>query len=128
MVSINLCNPCDQGRVDITIENMYFHAGNKLNLFRRCLASTSICLRNSRKSTSVGFGICMFVLKLLVSLVYKTSGLWTRRHGKTEVSSTNSASCSMHHVLRIGVVSYMEHTDLSLKRLRTCTHRLYLFY
>ena len=33
LVSINLCNPCDQGRVDITIENMYLYAGNKFMKF-----------------------------------------------------------------------------------------------
>ena len=38
--------------------------------------------------------------EFLDGLVYKTSGLWIRRHGKTEVSLTNSASCSMHHALR----------------------------
>jgi hypothetical protein len=33
LVSINLCNPCDQGRVDITIEHMYLYAGNKFKKF-----------------------------------------------------------------------------------------------
>jgi hypothetical protein len=42
----------------------------------------------------------MFVLSCLLVWYIKTSGLWTRRHGKTEVSLTNSASCSMHHALR----------------------------
>ena len=42
MVSINLCNPCDQGRVDITIENMYFYAGNKLKEFISSLSCIHI--------------------------------------------------------------------------------------
>ena len=101
MVSINLCNPCDQGRVDITIENMYFHAGNKLKEFISSLSCIHFYmfakLAQINKCGILDLHVCF---EFLNSLVYKTSGLWIRRHGKTEVSLINSASCSMHHALR----------------------------
>jgi hypothetical protein len=59
--------------------------------------------------------------EFLDGLVYLTSGLWIRRHGKTGVSLKNSARCTMLFVR--GVVSYKVRTDLSLRRLRTCTYR-----
>ena len=102
MVSINLCNPCDQGRVDITIETMYFHAGNKLKEFISSLSCIHFYMfaKLAQINNKCGIWNCMFVLSCLLVWYIKTSGLWIRRHGKTEVSLTNSASCSMHHALR----------------------------
>jgi hypothetical protein len=72
IVSINLCNPCDQGRVDITIENMYFRAGNNLNIFRSLSCIQFYMFAKIRANQiSVGFWICMFVLSFLTAWYIK---------------------------------------------------------
>jgi hypothetical protein len=102
IVSINLCNPCDQGRVDIIIENMYFHVGNKLIKFISSLFCIHLYMFATRaKSTNkCGIWTCMFSLNCLLAWYIKPVDRGRVRHGKTEVSLTNSASCSMHHALR----------------------------
>jgi hypothetical protein len=69
LVSINLCNPCDQGRVDITIENMYFHAGNKFMKFISSLFCIHYYMFATRaKSTNkCGIWTCMFSLNCLLA-------------------------------------------------------------
>jgi hypothetical protein len=101
IVSINLCNPCDQGRVDIIIKNMYFHVGNKLIEFISSLFCIHLYMFATRaKSTNkCGFWTCMFSLNCLLAWYIKPVDCGRVRHGKTEVSLTNSASCSMHHDL-----------------------------
>ena len=97
-----LCNPCDQGRVDIIIEHMFLFAGNKLTEFISSLSlypPYMLATRAQLTKTSVGFGIACFIWDCLLAW-YINQWIGIRRHGKTEVSLTNSASCSMHHVLR----------------------------
>ena len=81
---------------------MYFYAGNKLKEFISSLSCMHIYMfaklaQIKDKVWDLELHVCF---EFLDGLVYKTSGLWIRRHGKTEVSLINSASCSMHHALR----------------------------
>ncbi len=68
MVSINLCNPCDQGRVGITIENMYFHAGNKLKEFISSLSCIHFYMfaKFAQINNKCGIWNCMFGLRCLL--------------------------------------------------------------
>ena len=67
IVSINFCNPCDQGRVDIIIENMYLHAGNKLKEFISSLSCIHFYMfaKLAQINNKCGIWNCMLVLSCL---------------------------------------------------------------